>query len=567
MKGKFRRAYRADLPGADAFEDVSDSDPPDTGVDLVLGRLGSSLQKALEAVAAVSSPTPGRQGVLAVLLPEPEGAASQATEHSEGEEPWAAWEDPKVGIEELMKSAGADAVIVIDHALDGSADARRLLLRGLRQVRKSITQDTMEEDDVWGAEEAFLNPFSERAQVLFDIRKCRTGDSTDLLCTGGLLDLVRGSLTCSTEEERNSLVVSSAMAPLNSPGPIPVTIIAGSFGVGKTTACNQLLHLLASQERSVAVITHRFAEEYACQPLLVSSRCSLLEEVYDYGSGCLCCTPGGELNQRLNSMIAWGERYDHVLIRTGPAADPLIFADAVQRSSAYRIAGIVTVVDATGPCFEDQLSGSSLDQLCAADVLLVRSKDQDASQRFASLKLKDASIHMWKNPLSEAEIGLLTCRSAGREYVCKPSNLVPNLMASHETTLRAVQIVENGAVSNVDVCKAWMMNLMNQGFCIRLKAVLPVATPLGSQSLLVNAVRGKRAEFQMVAEAPPQVYMGDLPVLVGMRDIDADEPMCRIFILLGPPSVKGLGDMPELLAAMPSSVDLSETFLADILGR
>ena len=57
-------------------------------------------------------------------------------------------------------------------------------------------------------------------------------------------------------------------------------------------------------------------------------------------------------------------------------------------------------------------------------------------------------------------------------------------MASHETTLRAVQIVENGAVSNVDVCKdfrhvrpvtcqhtlwtasaaqAWMMNLMNQG--------------------------------------------------------------------------------------------------------
>ena len=107
---------------------------------------------------------------------------------------------------------------------------------------------------------------------------------------------------------------------------------------------------------------------------------------------------------------------------------------------------------------------------------------------------KDASIHMWKNPLSEAEIGLLTCRSAGRELcvatpavisqrllqcvqhdhhvdgmpaasaICQavptacraeasPSNLVPNLMASHETTLRAVQIVENGAVSNVDVCK------------------------------------------------------------------------------------------------------------------
>ena len=38
-----------------------------------------------------------------------------------------------------------------------------------------------------------------------------------------------------------------------------------------------------------------------------------------------------------------------------------------------------------------------------------------------------------------------------------------------------------------------------QGFCIRLKAVLPVATPSGSQSLLVNAVRGKPAEFQIAA--------------------------------------------------------------------
>lgn len=40
-----------------------------------------------------------------------------------------------------------------------------------------------------------------------------------------------------------------------------------------------------------------------------------------------------------------GERYDHVLIRTGPAADPLLFADAVQRSRAYRIAGLITLLD------------------------------------------------------------------------------------------------------------------------------------------------------------------------------------------------------------------------------
>ena len=46
-------------------------------------------------------------------------------------------------------------------------------------------------------------------------------------------------------------------------------------------------------------------------------------------------------------------------------------------------------------------------------------------------------------------------------------------------------------------------------------------------ALLCSVLRGSE-----VAEAPPQIYMGDLPVLVGMRDLDADQPMCRIFILL-----------------------------------
>ena len=114
-----------------------------------------------------------------------------------------------------------------------------------------------------------------------------------------------------------------------------------------------------------------------------------------------------------------GERYDLVLIRTGPAADPLIFADAVLRSPSYRIAGLVTVLDAamnlgwtptvstTGiaivlqlvderahqgtvgfgkfvlflfdcPCtrlqFPDQISSAAWEQLVAADLLLVRAK-------------------------------------------------------------------------------------------------------------------------------------------------------------------------------------------------
>ena len=52
--------------------------------------------------------------------------------------------------------------------------------------------------------------------------------------------------------------------------------------------------------------------------------------------------------------------------------------------------------------------------------------------------------------------------------------------------------------------------MAHQGFCIRLKAVLPVATPSGSQSLLVNAVRGKPAEFQLAARTRFPVGLASL---------------------------------------------------------
>ena len=51
--------------------------------------------------------------------------------------------------------------------------------------------------------------------------------------------------------------------------PIPVTIIAGSFSAGKTTLCNELLGPLAASGASVAVISHRFAEECLSWVLLL----------------------------------------------------------------------------------------------------------------------------------------------------------------------------------------------------------------------------------------------------------------------------------------------------------
>lgn len=191
LKGKFRRAYRADLPGARTFEDVSDPDPAPRGVDLILARSGVQLHVAIEAVLAAM---PEGQDILVIVQPPLVGLPLD----QEGSE---SPKDEKKVTEESLLGAGAAGVVFVDGRVDGSVQARRILLGGLREIRNRKNEQKPE--GLWDEEDkgTFINPFSEKAQVLFDIRKSRTGDSSDLLCTGGCLDLVRGSLTCNTEEE------------------------------------------------------------------------------------------------------------------------------------------------------------------------------------------------------------------------------------------------------------------------------------------------------------------------------------------------------------------------------
>eukprot|EP00930_Biecheleria_cincta_P045383 TRINITY_DN31289_c0_g1_i1.p1 TRINITY_DN31289_c0_g1~~TRINITY_DN31289_c0_g1_i1.p1 ORF type:complete len:2032 (+),score=334.54 TRINITY_DN31289_c0_g1_i1:586-6096(+) len=198
MPGCFRTAYRADLPAPNAVQDVSDTDSPHRGAALILGRLGDQLSLAVEAVqVALSSPAVPTDGVLVLLLNGSFRSSSSA-------EPIG---DEETAAEAVLLDAGAHAVCFYDARLEGSADARPLLKAGLLKLRAAAGLSVYGEDSDLDLEESerFINPYSEKSQVLFDIRKCKTGDTKDFFCTGGLLDLVRGSLTCSREEEAEAI--------------------------------------------------------------------------------------------------------------------------------------------------------------------------------------------------------------------------------------------------------------------------------------------------------------------------------------------------------------------------
>ncbi|MEM1114695.1 MAG: zinc metallochaperone GTPase ZigA [Pseudomonadota bacterium] len=185
------------------------------------------------------------------------------------------------------------------------------------------------------------------------------------------------------------------------PERLPVTVLSGFLGAGKTTV---LSHVLNNREgKRVAVIVNDMSE-INIDSAIVRSDVSLNrseEKLVEMSNGCICCTLREDLLEEV-AKLAQAGRFDHLLIEsTGiseplPVAETFTFADedGVSLSDVARLDTMVTVVDAvnflkdyeeakylqeTGESLgeDDERSVTDLlvDQVEFADILLVSKTD------------------------------------------------------------------------------------------------------------------------------------------------------------------------------------------------
>lgn len=182
---------------------------------------------------------------------------------------------------------------------------------------------------------------------------------------------------------------------------LPVTVLSGFLGAGKTTV---LSHILNNREgKRVAVIVNDMSE-VNIDASFVKNDVSLNhseEKLVEMSNGCICCTLREDLLLEVNRLAATGS-FDYLLIEsTGiseplPVAETFTFADedGVSLSDIARLDTMVTVVDAvnfskdyeeakylqeTGESLgeEDERSVADLlvDQVEFADVILISKTD------------------------------------------------------------------------------------------------------------------------------------------------------------------------------------------------
>jgi G3E family GTPase len=155
----------------------------------------------------------------------------------------------------------------------------------------------------------------------------------------------------------------------------PITVLTGFLGAGKTTVLNHLLRQPALAR--TAVLVNEFGE-IGIDHLLVEK---LDENTVLLNAGCLCCTVRGDLTRTLREMLPRARRDEigRIVIETTGLAEPVpilatLMTDPVV-ASAYRLDGVVTVIDAAGGETNLRERPEAVRQVAVADRIVLTKTD------------------------------------------------------------------------------------------------------------------------------------------------------------------------------------------------
>ena len=284
---------------------------------------------------------------------------------------------------------------------------------------------------------------------------------------------------------------------------IPVTVISGYLGAGKTTLVNHLL--THNTGATIGVIVNEFGEVGIDGGLIVADEDALIE----IRNGCVCCTVRTDLVAGVKVLLARDDiKLDRLIIETSGLADPApvlqtFLADA-ELLTRVELESVVTLVDAANR--QRQLDDDmAREQIAFADLIVLNKVDLLDADALEPLERDLRAI----NPVA-AIIRTNHSEVAAETLLGVPRFSLPHVLAiepgilegehdhEHDTSITSCA-VETSYPLDPDRFHRWVNQLVqrNGQYIMRMKGVLNFQGEtrqfyFHSVHMLLDAKPGKR---------------------------------------------------------------------------
>lgn len=164
--------------------------------------------------------------------------------------------------------------------------------------------------------------------------------------------------------------------------PVPVVVVTGALGAGKTSLINAMLG--GDLKLSLAVIVNDFGAIAIDEAILSATGLP----IFALKNGCICCSLQGDLLRTLAGVLSVGRPIDAIVIEASGVSDPRGIIEALHDpvlQKAVRLDAVVTVVDAEAHDVADDLWQA---QVRAADIIVLAKVGETAAADHASLRVR-----------------------------------------------------------------------------------------------------------------------------------------------------------------------------------
>jgi cobalamin biosynthesis protein CobW len=304
---------------------------------------------------------------------------------------------------------------------------------------------------------------------------------------------------------------------------IPVTVITGFLGAGKTTLIRHLMQ--NPQGKRLAILVNEFGTVGVDGDILKScadDNCPV-ENIVELANGCICCTVADDFIPTIEALMAMPVRPDHILIETSGLALPkpllkafdwpairskitvdgvIALADA-EAVAAGRFAPDVAAVDAQRAAdpsldHETPLSEVFEDQILCADLILLSKADLAGEAGLATARDVIAAEMTRPVPMLAMTEGVIDARvilglnaAAEDDLAQRPSHHDGH--DDHEHDDFDTIVVDLPEVADPEALSAAIMRLADEQKILRVKGHIAVTGK--PMRMLVQAV-GARVRMQ-----------------------------------------------------------------------